>query len=390
VDVRDVARLALAGVQEDVVRLSRELHAEPEVAWQEHASSARVAAVLRAHGFAVEHPAHGLPTALRAVAGRGALRIGFCAEYDALPDVGHACGHNLIAATSVAAAVAVAAVADPLDVTVEVLGTPAEESGGGKVELLDRGAFDGWHAALMAHPAPLDLVAPPVLGAAGLQVRYEGVAAAAAAAPEDGVNAADAVVVAQVALGLLRQQLPADHKVSGVVDEAGTAVNVIPSRATARYLLRTPSAEALPELRRRVAACFEAGAVATGATLELLHDDRPYAPVRHDADLAAMYEANLRALGRVPADGSAAARRIAFSTDMGNVSQRVPAIHPMVAVEAGGAVNHSAAFAAACTGPSAERAIRDGALALAWTAIDAARDAAMRDRLLGHRVGAPA
>jgi amidohydrolase len=372
VDAKQRARAAFAQMRDELIALSEALHGEPELAWEEHESSRRVADVLRGAGFEVEHPAFGLPTALRATCGTGPLHVGFCAEYDALPEVGHACGHNLIAAASVGAAIAAAAVADELGLTVEVAGTPAEERDGGKIDLLERGAFDGWHAALMVHPSPIDLLAPDVLGASGMQVRFVGVPAHAVAGPEDGVNAADAMVVAQVALGLLRQQLPADWKVSGYVEHAGEVTNSIPALASARYLLRTPTPDALPQLRRRVAACFEAGAVATGARLELEHGARPYEPVRHDPDLVRLFAIN------------------AFSTDMGNVSQRVPAIHPLISLDAGGAVNHSAEFAAACVGASAERALEDGALALAWTAIDAAGDEFIRARLLERHAEVPA
>lgn len=376
------ARSRLEDARSRLIELSRAIHSNPELAWEEHRSSKLVAEALSERGFEVEHPAYGLPTALRARSGSGALRIGFCAEYDALPLVGHACGHNLIAAMAVGAAVALAAVADDLDIQVEVLGTPAEERDGGKIDLLAHGAFDGWHAALMVHPAPLDVLAPPISALAGLHVRYDGVAAAAAAAPEDGVNAADALVVAQVAVGLLRQQLAPGWQVSGYIDHAGEAANVIPATAEARYVLRASTAGELRELRRRVVACFEAGAVATGASLHLTDGQRTYAAMRHDPDLTRLYRDNAHALGRSFVDGSAAARRIRFSTDMANVSQRVAAIHPLIAIDSAPAVNHSAEFAAHCVSDAAHAALFDGALALAWTAIDVARDGRARARLL--------
>ena len=192
-----------------------------------------------------------------------------CAEYDALPDIGHACGHNIIAATAVGAGLALAAVADDLGLTVRVLGTPAEEGGGGKVLMLERGAFAGVHAAMMVHPWPTERLTATCLAVAHYDVRYHGREAHASAAPWEGVNAQDALTVAQVAIGLLRQQLPPGDQVHGVVTKSSSAANVIPAAVTARYMVRSRTAAGLAALRPRVDACFEAGALATGCTARL-------------------------------------------------------------------------------------------------------------------------
>src|SRR5258707_650421 len=200
----------------DLIELSHSIHAEPELAFAEFKSCAKTQALVAEHGFEISAAPGGLDTAFRAEFGSGPLVIGICAEYDALPGLGHACGHNIIAASSVGAALALAAVADDLGITVTVLGTPAEEGGGGKIELLERGAFDGLHCAVMAHPGPADVVEAQPFAVSHSKVRFTGTTAHAAAFPERGVNAADAFTVAQVAIGLLRQQLPPTVRVHGV------------------------------------------------------------------------------------------------------------------------------------------------------------------------------
>lgn len=364
----------LTAVFPELVALSRDLHAHPELGWEEHRSSAAVAAALRAHGFAVEHPYLGLDTALRArfePSGPARFTVGFLAEYDALPGLGHACGHNLISAMSVGAAIALAAVADETGIAVEVIGTPAEEGGGGKIVLLERGAFANLDLALMVHPAPVDVAEARPFAVSHWHVQYDGRAAHAAAYPERGVNANDALLIAQVALGLLRQQLPAGVRVHGVQTRGGEAPNAIPERTEARWYVRAETTEQLLDLEARVRACFEAGALATGAALTITPESARYAEMRTDEETLERYRANLRALGRNFDVDPAAATMNRASTDMGNVSQVVPAIHPYIGV-GGDASNHQPAFAAACVGELAERALHDGAAALAWTALDTA------------------
>jgi amidohydrolase len=307
--------------------------------------------------------------------------VALCAEYDALPEIGHACGHNLIAAMAVGAAAALRRVTDDVGLAIRVVGTPAEERGGGKIVLLERGAFDGVHAALMVHPAPVDAVEPMMLAWGGLDVRYHGRAAHASAFPERGINAADALTVAQTAIGLLRQHLRPTDRVHGIVTHGGEAANVVPAFTSAEYAVRARTLADLAHVQGRVTRCFEAGALATGARLELIPDERPYAEVVHDHDLAACYRRNAEALGRrFPGVGDRA-DRFAGSTDMGNVSQVVPSIHPTIGIDSLPAVNHQPEFAARCVSAAAERALLDGAVALAWTAIDCAADPVRAARL---------
>jgi len=341
-----------------------------------------VAEALRDGGLSVSEGVYDLPTALESRSGDGDLVIAVCAEYDALPDVGHACGHNIIAASAVGAGLALAAVADEIGLQVRVLGTPAEEGGGGKIFMLDRGAFDGVHAAMMVHPWPVERLTGACLAVAHFDVHFSGKEAHASAAPWEGVNALDAMTIAQVALGLLRQQLPPGDQVHGVITRGGAAANVIPAAVTGRFMARSLTIDRLSALETRVRACFEAGALATGCTVTYEKLSPDYSHMEADPALVAAYRINAESLGRNFDADDADAPLPTFSTDMANVSLAVPTIHPLIGIETGGAVNHQHEFAAACITPSADAAVRDGALALAWTAIDAATDPALRARLL--------
>jgi amidohydrolase len=384
---------AKAGVQERIaaqrdqlVELSHRVHAHPELGWEEERASAWLGTMLADAGFTVETGAAGLPTAFVARAGRGPLHVAICAEYDCLPGIGHACGHNIIAATSVGAGMALAAVADDVGLTVSVIGTPAEEVGNasGKIVLLEHGAFAGVHAAMMVHPAPFDAVVAKIIAASMFEVRFTGKEAHASAFPELGINAADALTVAQTAVGLLRQHIKQTDRIHGIITKGGDAPNVVPAHTEARYIIRAETLEQLAELRPKVYRCFEAGALATGATLTVVGGDKPYAHMIHDADLATRYRANAERVGRTFPDLGPMGERVTASTDMGNVSLAVPSIHPMIGIDSLPAVNHQPEFAAHCVKPAADQALVDGAVALAWTAVDAAQDDVLRERLIAR------
>ncbi|OAV62623.1 peptidase M20 [Enteractinococcus helveticum] len=357
-----------------LVELSRELHADPELGWAEYRSSERVSDVLKHAGFSVVRPYLGLETAFHAKAGAKApsMRIGLMAEYDALPGLGHACGHNLIAASSVGAAIGLAQVAEELNIGVEVFGTPAEEGGGGKIDLLERGAFDGLDLAMMVHPGPVDVARASPLAVAHWAVQFTGKAAHAASFPTEGINAADAFTIAQVAIGLLRQHLPTTSRVHGVVLDAGTAPNSIPAFARGRWYVRAQTLEELHEIEKRVLACFEAAALATGCSFDWELESKPYAEFHHDEQALEFYSRNAESLGRVFQPDSPGAEMAAASTDMGNVSHIVPSIHPYIGLDSFPVLNHQQEFADHTIGPTAEKALLDGAIALAWTALDVA------------------
>ncbi len=380
-DAKAGAREGIERTRAELVALSHRIHARPELAFEEEQAATWCADLLDAAGFRVTRNVGGLATAFVARAGSGPLHVAFCAEYDCLPGIGHACGHNIIAAASLGAGIAAARVADDVGLTVTVVGTPAEERGGGKILLLERGAFAGVHAALMVHPAPVDAVEPPTLAWSHFDVHYTGKAAHASAFPERGVNAADALTVAQTAIGLLRQHIRAGDRVHGIVTDGGDAPNIVPAHAAASYMVRATTLGDLDDIRGKVLRCFEAGALATGAALEVRPSGPEYAEVRHDAALAAVYRRNAEALGRSFPDLSALLERAAASTDMGNVSHVLPSIHPLIGIESLPAVNHQPEFAAHCVTGAADRALLDGALALAWTAIEVAADRALSSRL---------
>lgn len=372
----------IASRRQDLVELSHQIHAEPELAFAEHRSCAKTQALVVERGFELTTAVAGLDTAFRAVYGSGDLVVGICAEYDALPGIGHACGHNIIAASAVGTALALAEVADELGMTVVLLGTPAEESGGGKALMLDAGAFDDIAATVMLHPGPIDIAAARSLALSEVVVRYTGRESHAAVAPYLGVNAADAVTVAQVAIGLLRQQLAPGQMCHGIVTDGGQAANVIPAHAEMAYTMRATNSESLRELETRMAGCFAAGAVATGCSHEVREPAPGYAELKPDRWLSSVIRAEMLRLGRTPVPEEVEASVPLGSTDMGNVTQVMPGIHPVVGIDAGGASIHQPDFAAAAAGPSADTAVIDGAIMLARTVVALATDAGERDRVL--------
>ena len=377
-NVEDVVRRRGA----DLVELSHAIHAEPELAFAEHRSCAKAQALVAERGFEITTHAGGLDTAFRADFGSGPLVVGICAEYDALPEIGHACGHNIIAASAVGTALALAEVADDLGLTVALLGTPAEEAGGGKALLLQAGTFDDVAVAVMVHPGPTDIAAARSLALSEVIVDYRGKESHAAVAPHLGINAADAVTVAQVAIGVLRQQLAPGQLVHGIVTNGGQAVNVIPGQATLQYAMRALESDSLRELEGRMFACFAAGALAAGCEYEINTPAPAYAELKPDQWLADVCRQEMRRLGREPVAAEVEARLPMGSTDMGNVTQELPGIHPVIGVDAGGATVHQRAFAAAAAGPSADRAVVEGAIMLARTIVHLAETPDERDRVL--------
>lgn len=385
--LKSAARDACDSIRDELFRLSHDIHAHPELGFEEERASAWLCDFLERQGLTIEKGVCRTPTAFVARKGSGPLHVAICAEYDALPGIGHACGHNIIAATSAGAGVVLARLAGDLGITVSVIGTPAEERGNdsGKIRLLEGGAFDGVHAAMMIHPAPFDVLTPKIIAAAMFDVHYTGKEAHAAALPELGINAADALTVAQTAIGLLRQHILPTDRIHGIVTKGGDAPNVIPAHTSARYIIRSDTIADLGRLREKVHRCFEAGAIATGSKLEILGGDKAYAEMHHDAPLAAIYKRNAEALGRKFPDLGPLGARIAASTDMGNVSLAIPSIHPFIGLDSMPASNHQPEFTKFCVTEIADRALIDGAVAMAWTVIDLATDAAERNRLLTDR-----
>jgi amidohydrolase len=352
--------------------ISRWMYEHPEVAFEEKETSARLVDFLEDNGFVVEYPVFGLETAFAARIGTSGPEVVICCEMDALPEVGHACGHNIIAGAALGAGAALTALVDDLGVRVTVLGTPAEEMYGGKIDLIRAGAFSGAAAAMMIHPALRDVVDPVFLGVAHIDVEFFGKESHAAFRPQIGVNALDAAVQAYVAISTLRQAMYPTDKVHGVITYGGGAPNVIPAYTAMSWYVRAATEERIEELYGKVIGCFEAAATATGCTYEVTIIGHRYSDLLSNPILSELYAANSAALGRPMGLGVDEDPSSAGSTDMGNVSHEVPSIHPMLDIKSAPAVNHQKEFAAHTVSPTGERAIRDGALAMAWTIIDLA------------------
>ncbi|VXB23860.1 Peptidase M20 domain-containing protein 2 [Arthrobacter sp. 9AX] len=366
-----------------VQALAQEIHALKEISFEEVRSAEAIAALLEEAGFEVERGTSGLPTAFSASAGTGDLTVALCVEYDALPNIGHACGHNLIAGASVAAALALRPFVDELGITLKAIGTPAEEHGGGKALMLERGAFDGVGLALMVHPVQDGLTYNPAGTSAQAVGRYKatftGKAAHAAAAPHQGVNAADAAVLSQVAIGLLRQQIPSDHRIACFVAEAGHVTNIIPEKAVVQFECRAFTLPEYHALHQRVRNCFEGAALATGTTLVIEEAEPLYEPLLQDDALAAHWTGAMDAFGK---DTSRSSGLSGGSTDMGNISQVIPSLHPWLSIPGADVPIHSHAFAALADTPAAYGVMFEAATALAWTTAGAASTPTERERFI--------
>jgi amidohydrolase len=366
--------------------LSLRIHAQPELAFEERHAANLLAGAVAAEGIDVRCGVAGLDTAFVADFGQGRPFVALLGEYDALPGVGHACGHNLMGSAAVGAFLALHDVADQLPGRVRLLGCPAEERGNGKNYLIRDGLFEEVDAALMYHPGDRDEIDPLMLALASLEVEFLGKAAHAAAEPHEGRNALDALLLGWTALSALRLTVRSDSRFHGIITDGGKAPNIIPDRAAARFMVRSPDNAYLSVLQRRVIACFEGAAQQTGCelrytwtdTCDLVSTNRP---------LAEAFSANARSLGRAmntrrPGDTHG-------STDMGNVTSIVPGIHPFLAITDGPVAGHSTEFAAAAATPKAHETMRFAAKALAMTAIDALTDAYLvqkaKEAFDGHR-----
>lgn len=373
---------ALSAARPAILEMARFIHAHPELSFEEFQAAAAITEVLENAGFDVERGTGGLDTAFSATLGSGDLVVAICVEYDCLPEVGHACGHNLIAGSTVGAALALAPFVDELGITLKAIGTPAEEHGGGKSLLLDAGAFDGVGLSLMAHPGPEGRTANP-LGTSSQAVgrfraTFSGQAAHAAAMPHRGINAADGAVLSQVAIGLLRQQLPDDHRVALFVREAGVATNIIPDHAVVDFECRAFTLPEYESLVSRVQNCFEGAALATGTDLSIEDIEPLYEPLFQDPQLSAHWSEAFGSRGHdvTPAKDSSGGG----STDMGNISQVIPSIHPMFSIPGASSPIHSAGFTAAANTPQAYEAMFDAAYAMASTVAAAASDPEQKAR----------
>jgi len=364
---------AVERLGDELTALSLDIHAHPELAFEETHAADRVGRFLTEQGFKVEAGVGGIPTAFRASLETGpGPTLAILCEYDALPGVGHACGHNVIAAAGAGAGAALMAARDGLPSgRVVVIGTPAEERGGGKGCLVEAGLFRDVDAAMMIHGFDRTLLHQDLLGVARVTFEWEGRAAHASVDPWEGVNALDACVATFNGVAMLRQQMRPDCRIHGVVAEGGIAGNIIPERAVADFNVRGPSLEAMWALHRRLVACAEAAALATATRLTVTRHPDVYEPMRRNQGLLDVFAANLGASGL--AEGPAAPDRLA-SSDIGNVSQVTPTIHAWVQIAALGTAIHTREFAGAATAPSARVGLLAGAKLMALSAVDLLAD----------------
>jgi amidohydrolase len=366
---------------DDLLHVSHQIHAKPELAFKEFAACDLLVETLRKAGLEVTSPAGGLDTAFSTTFGGDAGPcVALLAEYDALPEIGHACGHNLIATASVGAGLALASLANDLPGKIRVMGTPAEEGGGGKEIMMRAGAFEGVDCALMIHPAGFNLGAMPCICKTDIEVVYRGKAAHAAAAPERGINALDALVTAYQSIAQLRQHIRPDERIHGIITNGGQAANIVPEVAGGTFFVRSPYQKGLERLRKRVQACFEAAALATGAELEFKWSDVDYLDLRSNAPLEQAFQANAERLGREFIPSDLVPPMMAGSTDMGNVSHEFPAIHPMLAAAPINISIHNRAFADYAGGEMGDSAALDGAKSLAMTALDYLHSSELQER----------
>jgi amidohydrolase len=352
-----------------LLEASHEIHAHPELAFEEIFAHELLTDLISNEGIAVERGAYGIPTAFAARAGSTGPTIAVLCEYDALPGIGHACGHNIIATAGLGAGLAAAALADELGGRVLILGTPAEEGGGGKVKLIERGALEGVDAAMMVHPAGADLRSMNAIAIQQIWCEFIGKAAHAAAAPHKGRNALDAAVLGYNNVAALRQHIRGDERVHGIITEGGDKPNIVPARAASQWYVRARNLARLEELKPRVFACLQAGADAAGCEMVYEWKQPIYADMRDNDPMIALYTENISTLGRTVLDPRETPG-VVGSTDMGNVSYTVPSIHPMIAVAPRHISIHTPEFATYAGGSEGDAAVLDGAKALAMTVAD--------------------
>ena len=357
--------------RDELIRISDTIHANPELAFQEFEAVATLTSVLEREGFTVQRGVAGLETAFVAsyTSQKGDRPVvALLAEYDALAGLGHACGHNIIGTASVGAALAVQSVLDQLPGTIQAVGTPAEEGGGGKIIMVEAGVFDGVDVAMMVHPSTRTMTRRTSLACYELKMEFFGQAAHAAASPDKGINALDACILAYNNISALRQQLTDDIRIHGIITHGGLAPNIIPDYTAAKFLVRAAEKDDSLAVLAKVEDCARAGALATGAEIKLTRGEKYYANMIPSTVLADLFDANLTALGRevqLPLSNERMG-----STDMGNVSHVVPALHPYVTIAPEEVAGHSPEFRAAAASPEGHAGLLDAAKALAMTAVD--------------------
>ena len=367
-EVKDAVIQEIESRSAELAELSRKIHDNPETALQEERAAAWLSGYLEDNGFSLERGICGLPTAFRASCGRGEPVIAMLAEYDALPGIGHGCGHNLIATGAVAAGMGAKKAIDALGGSIAVIGTPGEELAGGKAIMAERGAFEAIAAAMIVHPGGGNAVVMNTLACQTLEVEFTGRAAHASAEPELGINALEAMLQSYNAINSLRQHIREKARIHGIITDGGQAANIVPAHTAASFFVRAEDDEYLDILKERVIDCFTGAAIATGAELKYKWDDVRYAAMNSNMSLARLFHGNMQALGGDMPLGDDTLW--AGSTDVGNVSRLVPTIQPLVAIAGEYILIHTPEFAVAAASEASFKTILKAAGAMAMTAAD--------------------
>jgi len=365
--------------RDELYDLSRHIHDNPELGFHEVKAAAWLTKFLQNNSFTIELGIAGLKTAFRATYGKGKPLIALLAEYDALPELGHACGHNIICTSAVGAGVASRPAIDCYGGSVVVIGTPAEELYGGKITMAQKGVFDDLDSAMMIHPGGFDTVSIEALACIGLEVEFFGKSSHAAGRPEAGINALEAMILSYNGINSLRQHIRSKARVHGIITDGGQAANVVPAHSAGSFLVRAPDMVYLEVIKEKVLNCFKGAATATGARLEYKWDELCYAPVRNNLALGKLFLANMQRLGRktVMSDPG----QSFGSTDFGNVSQIVPGIHATISISGGrGVVSHSPQFAEAAVSERGLQAVVDAAKGMALTVADLVSDSGLVEK----------
>ena len=368
-EVKQIVCDEVDAIADILLEASHAIHKKPELNFEEHFAHETLTGILEDQGLSPQRGAYDLETAFEASVGDEGVCVAVLCEYDALPDIGHACGHNIIGTAGLGAGIAASKVAERLGGTLRILGTPAEEGGGGKVFMADRGAFNNVDAAMMVHPAAGDLVKMNTIAIQRLHVAYEGLAAHAAASPHRGHNALDAAVLGYQNIAALRQHIRPDERIHGIFLESGSKPNIVPEYSSMEWYVRSKNARSLEPLKKRVLSCLEAGAMATSCTMT--HDwiEPFYADMIDNETISTLYSANATRVGRslMEPDNES---KVVGSTDMGNLSYIVPSIHPMIGVAPPGVPIHTPDFAHFSRSESGDKAVIDGAKIMAMTVVD--------------------
>lgn len=370
--MRKAIENAISANLEELFAISKTLYENPELSEQEFQSSQLLADYLRGQDFIVEKPYLGFETGFRAVytGEKQGLNIGLFCEYDALPEVGHGCGHNLICTASIAAALGLKEVVDKIGGTVTLFGTPAEETNGAKGVYGERGAYDDIDIGMMAHPDGISRSSGRSLAMKAVQYGYYGRPSHAAFCPEAGINALDGVILLFNGINALRQHIKSDVRIHGVIHSGGAAANIVPEYACARFYLRAGEKAYLEEVEEKVRHIAQGAALMTGARLDVSYYEAAYDDMVTNHALSAVFDRNLEAVTGEPMQAAG----VSGSMDMGNVSHYIPAIHPMVGLGDTSLAGHTRELAACTVTEGGKRFLRSASLALAYTALEVMTD----------------